>query len=637
MEENGLDLRHTLAMLWHERYLILGFTIAVSFSAFLYSAAAPETYTASSRVLIQPISAEGTDGGLSAALDPAVDTSIETQAAIMGSGAVATRVSTALPSIDPSRYSVEASPLTDNVVQVRVSSGDPRIAAKVADAYVEEYLSLRSDTVQRAFGRLAQNLEIRIQDLNQRILTIDAELATPEPTIGGLPDSVLRAERDDLVTTVGSLNARKVEFQSAADRALAGGGGQIVQRAAAPSSPSSPHPIRDAWIGLVLGVILGVGFCFFKEHLGRRVYTREDAVRAARAPVLASLPGMGHRPSLLDALLDARWWRPRPDASGASPRRGSLVDERVYEASRVLRAALTAHGLGGSVRRLAVLSAEPHQGEVPTLVGLGVASASAGMRTIIVAADIKDREVDALFGAEHAPGLTDILMSDAGVREPVRAVLGKTPVEDLMLLPAGTADHGTRDPLASPKLELVLKEFNRSAAVVLIASAPLSEGADATILAGHADAAVLVVRMRSARASAVRHAAEMLGDLEVPLLGIILQDAGRLDEPSRAAWPRSREPIGEGADRSAAAAHTVDQLAEPEPPATDGRPGSGPDAQESGSKVRNGGPFEAVQELEENGSELRQAERPRRARVPRDGSRAGSGAEHHQPRESRAN
>jgi Mrp family chromosome partitioning ATPase len=311
-----------------------------------------------------------------------------------------------------------------------------------------------------------------------------------------------------------------------ASQTLAEGGGQIVQQASAPTSPTSPNPSRDAAVALVLGAVVAVGYAFLNEHLGRRVYTREDAISAARVPVLATLPA-------------GRPWRPRTRSSDAD---GPRTDERAYEASRELRSALIARGLGETVGSLLIFSAEPRQGATSTVVDLGVACANAGMRTVLVAADLRDRYVDSLFGSDQQPGLIDVLTSGGGMREALRKVVGKTEVNNLTLLPGGIADNGTRDPLASPRLALVLRELCRSANVVLIASPPLSEGADASILARHADAAVLAVRTRSARTSAIRHAAGILEDLHVPLIGLVLRDVGPLGEGSKVALPSS-EPV----------------------------------------------------------------------------------------------
>src|SRR4029453_8325905 len=70
--------------------------------------------------------------------------------------------------------------------------------------------------------------------------------------------------------------------------------------------------------------------------------------------------------------------------------------------------------------------------------------------------------------------------------------------------------------------------------VELIAAPPFSAGADAILLARQADAAVLAIRLRSTRESMGRQALAQLKDLGVPLLGLVLSDVGRMNEPRSA-------------------------------------------------------------------------------------------------------
>jgi hypothetical protein len=66
---------------------------------------------------------------------------------------------------------------------------------------------------------------------------------------------------------------------------------QLVTPATAPSAPSSPKPLRDAILGFVLGLLLGIGLASMVEHLDDTIYLKEEVERFS--PRLA---GLGPRP-----------------------------------------------------------------------------------------------------------------------------------------------------------------------------------------------------------------------------------------------------------------------------------------------------------------------------------------------------
>src|SRR5262249_12663954 len=64
----------------------------------------------------------------------------------------------------------------------------------------------------------------------------------------------------------------------------------LVQPAVPPSSPSSPKPVRNAVIGGLVGLIIGLALAFGVEQFDGRLHRVEDVERETGLPLLASVP-----------------------------------------------------------------------------------------------------------------------------------------------------------------------------------------------------------------------------------------------------------------------------------------------------------------------------------------------------------
>ena len=79
--------------------------------------------------------------------------------------------------------------------------------------------------------------------------------------------------------------------QLAVSGAVNAGGVELVTRARPPRAPSSPRPVRDSLLGLIIGLLLGIGAAFVVEHVDDSLHLAEEVERLTPgAPSPCSCP-----------------------------------------------------------------------------------------------------------------------------------------------------------------------------------------------------------------------------------------------------------------------------------------------------------------------------------------------------------
>lgn len=166
-------------------------------------------------------------------------------------------------------------------------------------------------------------------------------------------------------------------------------------------------------------------------------------------------------------------------------------------------------------------------------IDVAMASAAAGVRTVLVGAGLKD----------HAPFLHEVFASTKP-GEPVVAV-SKTDRPHLSVLPLRWPREGegpARELLTSRRLPLLLDRLAMESERVVLASPPLTDSEAGLRIAQIADVAVLVVLAGSETLAQVRETADRLQRAGSPVVAVVLVQRGRRS-PRPVSWaPRAQEP-----------------------------------------------------------------------------------------------
>jgi capsular exopolysaccharide synthesis family protein len=190
---------------------------------------------------------------------------------------------------------------------------------------------------------------------------------------------------------------------------------------------------------------------------------------------------------------------------------------------RVLRAQVDGTAGGRSIRSLVVASAVPQEGKTTTAVNLGIALAQAGMRVIVVDANLRKPFIHTVFQRPTSSGLAGALQSNRAGS--VVEHLVPTQYEHLYLLPSGQAPANPASLFAPARINALIAELAEHAELIIFDTPALLAVADGALIAGLCDATALVVRSGVTRETTLKSAAERLAQSGAHVIGVILNQA----------------------------------------------------------------------------------------------------------------
>jgi capsular exopolysaccharide synthesis family protein len=215
------------------------------------------------------------------------------------------------------------------------------------------------------------------------------------------------------------------------------------------------------------------------------------------------------------------------------PRQAQGVDSRVVafhrprdprtEQFRNIRAALLA--LDPVPRSLLVTSGCPAEGKSIAAANLAATMAEAGARRVLVIdANLRHPEMDALLAARTGAGLSDIL---DGRVEDLRSSIQTTPIAGVDLLSCGTVLENPGGLLQPRRFSGVVGILEETYDFIIVDSPSLEEFADAAVLAPEVDGVILAVKLAGPSRANAERALEVLDSARARVLGTIATNCRR--------------------------------------------------------------------------------------------------------------
>lgn len=275
----------------------------------------------------------------------------------------------------------------------------------------------------------------------------------------------------------------------------------VLEPAQGGFAPVRPKVRFNTLIAALVGMALAVGLIFLRQLLDNSLKT----------------------PAELQRLLGVRTLGAINQIKGQTPHDALVVNHDAFssvsEDYRLLRTKLQFMYDDNRGHTIMVTSPERGNGKSLTVANLGIVLAQAGLRTIIVDANLRQPTIHTLFQLPNQDGLTHLLRGRE--QEPER-YLAATMVPNLKILTSGSPPSNPAELLGSIRMGQLLKQLSQKADVVLCDASEAVTVADASALSNQVDGVIAVIEAGKTNRDVAMQMVANLSDAHATLIGAVL-------------------------------------------------------------------------------------------------------------------
>ncbi len=388
----------------------------------------------------------------------------------------------------------------------------------------------------------------KVTELSNQLKQVRAEIETEKTRMQGrIRDEYLAAiQREDLLTAAfnrqkqeaNQLNESAIEYsvlkrdadsnrqlyqdllqrlkEAGVSAGLRSSNIRVVDVARIPTYPIAPNVRRNVVLGFLLGLGLGIGLAFVLDSLDSTVRNMDEVSAISALPGLGTIPlqlsSNGHSRKLLKTTVDEKSESPSLVAY-------SRPKSEAAEAYRALRTSILLSAFGAPPKVVLVTSALPQEGKTTISANSALVLAQRGSRVLLVDADLRRPGIENIFALRPRGGLSTLI---SGVDKLEDVLLAFPPVPNLWILPAGPLPPQPAELLSSTVMRDYIARWRNEFDHIIIDTPPCLSVTDAVVLSPEADRVILVARSGQTTKAALRHATELLLQVNARVMGVVL-------------------------------------------------------------------------------------------------------------------
>jgi len=392
-------------------------------------------------------------------------------------------------------------------------------------------LDLINGRIEREASNLIASLESNLQAARDTERDLGSSMKRENDKalrLGGLERGYRELEREATATAEDYLLVARRDTEIAITNRVEAEGIEILDRATVPTLPVFPPKLLLMALGLVAGLGLGGLLAIsidFRDHRIRGLLDLERALASFGLPVLGQLPLLPADNRL--GLGNVRAQRRQRDLyAHLYPQ--SLMAERC----RGVRTALTFAQGREPVGSIMITSPSSSEGKSSTAINLALSFCQANKTVVLIDADLRRPRIHHIFPGpveNEELGLAGLLTETADLDHALLPSPDDAP-DNLTVLPCGSIPGNPAELLDGPGFRRLLVDLRERFDLVLIDSPPVLPVTDPLILAGVADAVVVVTRCDSTTRGELQRALGQLSQADANIMGVILNEVDTRQE-----------------------------------------------------------------------------------------------------------
>jgi polysaccharide biosynthesis transport protein len=320
---------------------------------------------------------------------------------------------------------------------------------------------------------------------------------------------------------------------------------RVIDAAEPPKTPDRPNPVKDLGFGLFSGLVLGIGFVFWQDHVSATLWGPGEGPTILNLPELGVIPsgrlglekhgrpaaflpslnpigGWGSEMKERTSAIEVASWQQQPALMTESFRRtvASILFSRYSRSySRFSRSPES------YPRVIVVTSPAQNEGKSTICSNLALALAEIKLRVLIIDGDLRKPSLHKLFDMSNTWGISNILEESTDIDKlPSEALCRETKMPSLYILTSGPPTGSVSQLMFSARLSQLIARCREEFDLVVVDTPPVLRVSDARALSRHSDGVVLVLRAgRSKLKSAIASTHVLMQDGS-RILGTVLND-----------------------------------------------------------------------------------------------------------------
>jgi non-specific protein-tyrosine kinase len=499
-----MELRQYWSIVWKWMWLIVLSTGIAGVSSYVATSQSPRIYQASTTLLIgqsiQNLNANAQDIYTSQQLALTYVQIVRTEAVLQGAiDALGLKMSP-----DQLRGTVNASIVQGTqLIDLKVVDTNPARAQAVANEIAHQ-LILQGPAADKDEAGRREFVQKQVDDLQNKIQDAQKQIADQLSSIQVTASAREIADKQNQITALQvQMNQWQITYASLLTFLAPKSPNylSVVEPARLPTSPIAPNVMMSVLVAAAIGLTLAVGGAFLIEYIDDTLKSPDDVEQSLKLSALGLIARIaGTNPE--DKVVTVR----HPRASHS-------------EAYRVLRTNIQVADVDRPIKTLLVTSPNPVEGKSLTAANLAVVMAQAGLRTVLIDADLRRPSQHRLFGVTNDFGLTNSLVQQDLTSD---GYMHLTEVENLRLVTSGQIPPNPTELLGSKRMQKLIQMLRDQADMIILDSPPCLPLADAAVLARQVDGVLLVVDAGNTRRDSATKAKEALERAGGRVLGVAL-------------------------------------------------------------------------------------------------------------------